>query len=159
MRWQVAAVDARIVDCQSPHLHAVGKELVTVPVNLLRGETSEEREEVSMNCLLEWRKEWGSISNHPLNILPFVLQAEGEAGICRLGVALGHNSKGLHRRYPFHHHLLQPQLLRAGAPNEATKVLLPPRVVDLKAEAFKSLAGSILILGLANVVRFAGSGK
>jgi hypothetical protein len=39
-----------------------------------------------------------------------------------------------------------------SAPNEAAEVVLPSRVVDVEAKAFKGLAGSVFILGLANVV-------
>jgi hypothetical protein len=55
---------------------------------------------VSANCLLERCKERGSVGGHLLNILPFILQAEGEAGICHLGVPLSNNAEGLHRHNP-----------------------------------------------------------
>ncbi len=59
--------------------------------------------------LLEQCEEWGSVGDHSLDILPFVLQAEGEPGVRRLGVPLSNNAKGLHRRKPILHQLCQSQ--------------------------------------------------
>ncbi len=82
---------------------------------------------MSANCLLERGcEEWGSVEDPSLGILPFVLRAEGEAGIRRLGVPLSNNAEGLHHHNPILHQLCQPQLLLIGAPNKATKVALPP---------------------------------
>ena len=52
---------------------------------------------MSANCLLEQCEEWGSVGDHSLDILPFLLvQAECEAGVCILGEPLSNNSEGLH---------------------------------------------------------------
>ncbi len=53
----------------------------------------------------------------------------------------------------------QPLLLLLSTPNEAAEVPLPSRVVDVKAKAFKGLAGSVLVLNFANVVGFFGLGE
>ncbi len=87
-----------------------------------------------------------------LDVLPFILKAERKPGVESLGIALGKDTEGLHRTYPFADPLPQPLLLPLGAPNEATQVPLPSRVVDLKSKALKSLSGSRFILCLANVV-------
>ena len=80
------------------------------------------------------------------------LQTEGEAGICRLGVAHHYSTEHFYSTNPLANQLSQPLLLPLGTPDEATQVPLPSQLVDLKAKALKSLAGSGFILCLANVV-------
>ncbi len=91
---------------------------------------------------LEGCKERGSVDDHSLDVLPFILKAKSKPSIGSLGVALSNDAEGLHRSYPFADQLPQPLLLPLGAPNEVAQVPLPSRVVDLEAKAFKSLAGS-----------------
>jgi hypothetical protein len=146
----------RIADCQLPQLDAVGEELVVTPIDLNQGDSKEGRKEVRAYHLLQWQEERGSVGDYSLDILPFVLHAEGEAGVRCLRIPLNNRAEGHHRSRPLLHHPDQPLLLLLSAPNEAAEVALPSRVVDVKAKAFKGLAGSVLILGLANVVGFAG---
>ena len=89
-----------------------------------------------------------------LDILPFVLHAVGEAGICSLRKPLSNDAEGFHRGHPLLHQPSQPLILLLSAPNEAAKVVLPSRVVDVEAKAFKGLASSVFILSLANVIQF-----
>jgi hypothetical protein len=138
-----------------PQLDAVGEELAVFPIDLSQGDTKEGREEVHAYCRLQRRKEWGSVGNHLLDILPFVLHAVGEAGICSLRKPLSNHAEGFHRGHPLLHQPSQPLILLLSAPNEAAKVVLPSRVVDVEAKAFKGLASSVFILSLANVVGFA----
>ena len=76
-----------------------------------------------------------------------------------LRIPLSNSAEGYHGSSPLLHHPDQPLLLLLSAPNEAAKVALPSRVVDVEAKAFEGLAGSVLVLGLANVVGFAGLGE
>jgi hypothetical protein len=94
-----------------------------------------------------------------LDILPFVLHTEGETRVRCLGVPLSNSAEGDHCSRPLVHHPNQPFPLLLSAPDEASKVALPSRVVDIEAKAFKGLAGSFFVLGLANVVGFAGLGE
>ena len=145
----------RVADCQPTQLDAVGEELAVIPIDLNRGDTKEGRKEVRAYRFLQWREEWGSVGDYSLDVLPFVLHAEGEASVRRLRIPLSNSAEGYHGSSPLLHHPSQPLLLLLSAPNEAAEVALPSRVVDVEAEAFKGLAGSVLVLGLANVVRFA----
>ncbi len=142
----------RIADCQSTLLDAVGEELVISPVDLSRGDAKEGGQETRSNFLLQGHKEQGCVDGYTLNVLPFVLKAKCKPSVGSLGIALGKDTEGLHRTYPFADQLPQPLLLPLGAPDEAAQVPLPSQVVDLEAEALKSLAGSGFILCLANVV-------
>ena len=110
-------------------------------------------------CLLEQCKERCSVSNHSLDILPLVLQAEGEAGVRPLRVLLNNHAEGLHRRHPFTCQLRQPQLLCLGAYDEAAEITLPSQVVDLEAKSLKGLAGNNFFLRIADVVQLAGLGE
>jgi hypothetical protein len=100
----------------------------------------------------QWREEWGSVGDYSLDILPFVLHAEGEARVRCLRIPLSNSAEGDHRSRPLVHHPDQPFLHLLSAPNEAAEVVLPSRVVDVEAKVFKGLAGSVFILGLAKVV-------
>jgi hypothetical protein len=146
----------RVADCQPTQLDAVGEELAVIPIDLNQGDTKEGRKEVRVYRFLQWREERGSVGDYPLDVLPFVLHAEGEASVRRLRIPLSNCAKGYHGSSPLPHHPSQPLLHLLSALNEAAEVALPSRVVDVEAEAFKSLAGSVLVLGLANVVGFAG---
>ena len=68
----------RVADCQPPQLDAVGEELAVIPIDLDRGDSEEGRKEVHANRLLQWGEERGSVGDYSLDILPFVLQTEGE---------------------------------------------------------------------------------
>jgi hypothetical protein len=65
----------------------------------------ERGEEVNANCLIKGCEEQGSVGNNLLDILPFGLQAEGEAGVHHLGVPLSNNAEGLHRHNSILHQL------------------------------------------------------
>jgi len=69
--------------------------------------------------------------------------------------SLSNCAEGFHRTHPFDHQVRQLLLLCFGTSDEATLVPLPPLVVDLEAKTFKGCTGNLLILGFANVVRFA----
>jgi hypothetical protein len=137
----------------------VGEELAVIPIDLDRGDSKEGREEVHANRLLQWGEERGSVGDYSLDILPFVLHTEGETRVRCLGVPLSNSAEGDHCSRPLVHHPNQPFPLLLSAPDEASKVALPSRVVDIEAKAFKGLAGSFFVLGLANVVGFAGLGE
>jgi len=147
-----------VADCQPPQLDAVGEELAVVPIDLNQGDSKEGRKEVSVYCLLQWREERGSVGNYSLDILPFVLHAEGEACVCCVRIPLSKSAEGDHCSCPLVHHPNQPFPLLLSAPNEAAEVALPSQVVDVEAKAVDGLAGSVFILSLANVVGFAGRG-
>ncbi len=98
----------------------------------MRGDSKEGRKEVSAYRLLQWREERGSVGDYSLDILPFVLQTEGETRVRCLRVPLSNSAEGDHCSRPLVHHLGQPFPLLLSAPNEAAEVALPSRVVDVK---------------------------
>jgi hypothetical protein len=149
----------RVEDCQPPQLDAVGEELAVLPIDLNQGDSEEGRKEVCTYHLLQWREERGCVGDYSLDIQPFVLHAEGEACVCCLRIPLSNSAEGDHCSPPLVHHPNQPFPLLLSAPNEAAKVALPSRVVDVEAIAVKGLVGSVFILSLANVVGFAGLGE
>ena len=81
----------RVADCQPTQLDAVGEDLAVIPIDLNRGDTKEGRKEVCAYRFLQWRKEWGSVSDYLLDVLPFVLHAEGEASVRRLRIPLSNS--------------------------------------------------------------------
>ena len=116
----------RIADCQSSQLDAESKELAVSPVNLCRGNTKEGGKEVQPNFPLQWLEEGARVSDHALDVLPFILKAKRESGVGGLGIAFSDNTECLHRAHPFADQVPQPLLLLLGASNEATQVPLPP---------------------------------
>jgi hypothetical protein len=149
----------RIANCQSTLLDAMGEELAVSPINLSQGDAKEGGQETHPNFHLQGRKERSCVGDHTLDVLPFILEAKRKPGEGSLGIVLGKDTEGLHHTHPFADQLPQPLLLPLGTPNEAAQVPLPSRVVDLKAKALESLAGSGFILCLANVVQLAGLGE
>ena len=115
----------RVANCQPPQLDAVGEELTVIPIDLNRGDTKEGREEARAYHLLQWREERGSVGDYLLDILPFVLHAEGEASERCLRIPLSNSAEGDHHSRPLVHHPDQPFLLLLSAPNEAAEVALP----------------------------------
>jgi hypothetical protein len=59
---------------------------------------------VCVYCLLQGQEERGSVEDHSLDIMPFILHAEYEAGICSLKVPLSNSAEGYHRSRPLLHH-------------------------------------------------------
>jgi hypothetical protein len=145
----------RIADGQSSLLDAMGEELAVFTVDLGQRDTKEGWKETCPNFQLKWSKEWGCVQDHSLDILPLVLQTEGEAIVCHLGVAHCYSAEHFHSTNPLANQLSQPLLLPMGPTNKATQVPLPSQVVDLKANALKSLMGNGFVLRLAAVVQFA----
>jgi hypothetical protein len=137
----------------------MGEELAVSFVNLSQWDAKEGGQETCPNFHLHEHKDWGCVGNHTLDVLPFILKAKRKPGIGSLGIALGEDTEGLHRTHPFADQLPQPLLLPLGASDEAAQLPLPSQVVDLKAKALKSLAGSGFILCLANVVQLFGLGE
>ena len=115
----------KVVDCQPAQFDALGEKLVVLPINLSQGDTKEGREEVHAYCCLQSHKEQSSVGNHSLDIMSFVLHAEGEAGICGLRKLLSNNAEGFHHGHPLLHQPNQPLILLFSAPNKAAKVALP----------------------------------
>ena len=64
----------RVADCQPSQLDAVGEELAVIPIDLDRGDSKEGREEVRAYRSLKWRKEWSSVGDYLLDVLPFIPQ-------------------------------------------------------------------------------------
>ena len=103
----------------------MGEELAVIPINLNQGDTKKGRKEVRAYHLLQWREEQGNVGDYLLDILPFVLHAEGEARVRCLRIPLSNSAEGDHRKCPLVHHPDQPFLLLLSAPNEAVEVALP----------------------------------
>jgi hypothetical protein len=90
----------QIADCQIALLDAMGDELAVSPVDLSQGENKESRQETCPIFLLQGHKEWGCVSNHMLDVLPFILKAKHKPGIGSLGIVFGKDTEGLHRTHP-----------------------------------------------------------
>jgi hypothetical protein len=82
----------------------VGKELAVPPVDFRRGNTKEGGKETHPNFLLERLEKWARVSNHTLDVLPFILKAKRESGVGCLGIAIGDDAQRLHRTHPFTDH-------------------------------------------------------
>ncbi len=91
----------RIADCQSTLLDAVGEELAVSLAKISQGDVKEGRQETCLNFLLQGRKEQYCVGNYMLDVLPFILKAKRKPGVGSLGIALGKDTEGLHRSYPF----------------------------------------------------------
>jgi hypothetical protein len=91
----------RVADCQSTLLDTMGEELAVFPVDLCRGDTKEGRKETHSNFPLQGLKEGASVSDHTLDVLPFILKAERKSSIGGLGMALRDDTECLHGAYPF----------------------------------------------------------
>jgi hypothetical protein len=79
----------RIADCQSSQLDTVGKELAVSPVNFRWGNTKEGGKEAQSNFPLQRLEEGACVSDHALDVLPFILKAKRESCAGCLGIAFG----------------------------------------------------------------------
>ena len=91
--------------------------------------------------------------------MPLLLQAEGEASICRLGVFHCHFGQGFYCLDPGAYHGLDPFMLCGPAANEATKVSVAVGELDGEAKFIEGLLGSLLIFSLADVPRLLRLGE
>jgi hypothetical protein len=78
----------RIADCQSSQLDTVGKELAVSPVDFCWWNTKEGGKEALPNFPLQRLEEGAHVSDHALDVLPFILKAKRESGVGGLGIAL-----------------------------------------------------------------------
>ena len=119
----------RVGECQPGGLHREGSEEAALRVDLL---LPEELREVPRKRFLDGGELLTEVRGDPLQELPFLLQGALQAGVGRLGEALGDGGKVADSCRPARHLLLDPSALRRRLADEAAQVAASGH--DLKVE-------------------------
>ena len=93
----------------------------------------------------------GRVRRHALHVLPLILQTESEPSVGSLWVVAGHQGQRLHCGNPHGYHAAKPVYFACIAPDEATQVYLPARVLDVQVICLECLSSDRLVFRLADV--------
>ena len=140
-----------VPDGNAARLDTVGQELAELAIQIRCGNPQQGREELRPDCHLQRGEVNGRVRRHALHILPFILQTEGEPSVGSLWVVAGHQGQSLHCGNPSGYHAPKPIHLARVAPDEATQVSLPSRVLDVQVIRLECLPSDRLVFLLADV--------
>ena len=94
-----------------------------------------------------------------MDVLPFILEAEGEAGVGGLGLFYCTLEEGFNSRRPDREFIVDPHLFGFGTPDEFSEVVVSPCHLDPDVELLECLTGRRFICFLTDVPRFCWAWK
>jgi hypothetical protein len=143
----------RVPDGDAACLDTVGQELAELAIQIQCCNPQQGREELCPDCHLQQGKVRSRVRCHALHVLPLVLQAEGESGMSSLWIVTVQEGQRFHCCNPRGHHAAKPVRFVCVAPNEATQVSLPARVLDVQVIRLECLSSNHLVFHLTDVSR------
>ena len=91
-----------------------------------------------------------------MDVLPFILEAEDEAGVGGLGLFYCTFGEGFNSRRPDREFIVDPHLFGFGTPDEFSEVVVSPCHLDPDVELLECLTGRRFICFLTDYQDFAG---
>jgi len=132
-------------------LDTLGQELADLTIQIRCGNPQQGWEEIRPDCHLQRGEVSGRVRRHTLHLLPLILQTEGKPGVGSLWVVSGHQGQRFHYGNPSGYHAAKSIYLARVAPDEATQVSLPTRVLDVQVIRLECLSSDRLVFRLADV--------